>query len=154
MIEGARASLVERLIDRDPRSSQEARPLRILDRRALRESVRRDLGWLLNTRCPLRAHELEGQERTAINYGVPDFSAMSPQNLDERQRLARNIAHTINAYEPRLKHVRVRVEEFLPDEKSLRVRVDAILSVESIEEPVSFAAAMRTTTGETLIDAV
>lgn len=154
MIEGARASLVDRLVDRDPRSSREARPLRILDRRALKESVRRDLGWVLNTRSPVAASQLEGQERTVVNYGLPDFSAMSPQNLDDHQRLAVNITRTIEAYEPRLRQPRVRVEEFRDNEKSLRIRIDALLAVGSITEPVSFTATMRTATGEAVVDGV
>jgi len=154
VIEGARASLLDRLIDRDPRSSREARPLRILDRRALKESVRRDLGWLLNTRSPVPAAQLEAQERTVINYGLPDFSAMSAQNLDDHYRLAVNIARTLDAFEPRLKHVRVTVDEFREDEKSLRVRIDAVLAVGSISEPVSFTANMRSATGEAVIDGV
>jgi len=154
VIEGARASLVDRLIDRDPRSSREARPLRILDRRALKESVRRDLGWLLNTRSPVPAAQLETQERTVINYGLPDFSAMSAQNLDDHYRLAVNIARTLDAFEPRLKHVRVTVDEFREDEKSLRVRIDAVLAVGSISEPVSFTATMRSATGEAVVDGV
>lgn len=154
MIEGARASLVDRLVDRDPRSSQEARPLRILDRRGLKESVRRDLGWLLNTRSPLSASQLEHQGRTVINYGIPDFSAMSAQNPDDHRRLALNIARTIDAFEPRLRQVRVSIEEFRDDEKSLRVRVDAVLAVGSITEPVSFTASMRTATGEAVVDGV
>jgi type VI secretion system lysozyme-like protein len=154
VIEGARASLVDRLIDRDPRSSQEARPLRILDRRAMKESVRRDLGWLLNTRSPIAPRQLEGQDRTVVNYGIPDFSALSPQNDDDHRRVALDITRTINAYEPRLTRVRVVVDEYRDDERSLRVRVDAILAVGDIEEPVSFGATVRSSTGEAVIDAV
>jgi type VI secretion system protein ImpF len=153
VIEGARASLVDRLIDRDPRSSQEARPLRILDRRAMRESVRRDLGWLLNTRSPIPPKSLEGQDRTVVNYGIPDFAALSPQSRDDHRRLALDILRTVNAYEPRLKRVRVVIEERREDEKSLRVRIDALLSVGDIEEPVSFGATVHAT-GEAVMDAV
>jgi len=154
VIEGARASLVDRLIDRDPRSSQEARPLRILDRRAMKESVRRDLGWLLNTRSPVPPKQLEGQDRTVVNYGIPDFAALSAQNPDDRRRLALDVLRTVNAYEPRLKHVRVVVDEHRDDEKSLRVRIDALLSAGGIEEPVSFGAIVQSSTGEAVMDAI
>ena len=41
----ARAPLIDRLVDLDPRSSREGRPLRTLSREELRESP--TLGWLV-----------------------------------------------------------------------------------------------------------
>ena len=53
-VEGGRALLFERLTDADPRSPmEEARPFRVHEHQELKESVRRELACLLNTRCPV-----------------------------------------------------------------------------------------------------
>src|SRR4029077_11608679 len=82
---GARILLFDRLVDTEPESQKEVRPLRILDKAGLKESVRRELGRLLNTRCPIPLAPLA--ERTVINYGIPDFSSLSPHSMDDRNRL-------------------------------------------------------------------
>jgi len=136
--EGARALLFERLVDLDPQAPTEPKPLRTLNRRELRESVRRELEWLLNTRCPIPAPLLDERERTVINYGIPDLSWFYPQNPRDQRRLASILSQTISAFEPRLRQVRVTVERYLDVQQALYVIVDALLVIESITEPVSF----------------
>ncbi len=137
-IEGARALLFEQLVDDRKLSAEERRRLRVLDREALKESVYRELERLLNTRCSTPMHLLGGEEKTVLNYGIPDFSALSPQSADDQRRLASIIGQTIAAFEPRLRQVRVTMERFLNSENALLVRIDAVLAVASIIEPVSF----------------
>jgi len=43
-------SVLERLIDREPKEQSEMAPTRAQSVRALKSSLRRDLEWLLNTR--------------------------------------------------------------------------------------------------------
>ncbi len=106
---GARALLFERLVDNKPHRKEESPPFRVLSRQELWESVSRELGRLLNTRCPVPLHLLGEEERTVINYGIPDFTSLSPQNPDDRRLMASIIEQTIMAYEPRLRNVRVGV---------------------------------------------
>jgi type VI secretion system protein ImpF len=148
-----RASILDRLVDTAPQVPEEPRPFRTWDRRRLRAAVRRDLGWLLNTRCPVPAAALERQERTVINYGLADYSSFTTASHDEREILARNIRRAIEAFEPRLRDVRVVVDQFAPDEKRLRVMIEAILVGDPAAEPVSFAAVMNSRTGEAVLDA-
>lgn len=138
-----RAPLFDRLIDRFPDTRRETRPLKTLDRRGLRESVRRELGRLFNTRCPLPADALRGRERTVIEYGLPDLSVLAPGNHRDRVRLAAMLREAIEAYEPRLADVRVTVAEPSGDPSrrgALRVRIDAVLVVDQVAEAVSFGA--------------
>jgi type VI secretion system lysozyme-like protein len=115
-------------------------PVRSLDRAGLRESVRRELERLLNTRTPIPASQLTARTRTVVDYGIPDFSMFTPGNPDDRQRLADFLAGTIEAFEPRLRNVRVRVEEVQGERQLLRARLDADLRAETISEPISFPA--------------
>jgi type VI secretion system protein ImpF len=147
-IEGGRALLFERLVDEEPKSSPgEPHPLRILDRRELKESVRRELGRLLNTRCSIPTHLLGQEERTVLDYGIPDFSSFSAHNADDHKLIASIIAQTIPVFEPRLQQVRVTVERFRDSDRALWIKIDALLVTESITEAVSFPALINNKTG-------
>ncbi|HEY0006426.1 MAG TPA: type VI secretion system baseplate subunit TssE [Pyrinomonadaceae bacterium] len=147
-IEGARALLFERLMDDDPKSlKEEPHPFRILNKKELKESVRRELERLLNTRCSVPTHLLGDVERTIINYGIPDFSSFSAQNADDQRRLAQIIRETINAFEPRLRQVQVTVEPFQKSNRALWVKIDGVLLIGSVTEPVSFPVLVQHRTG-------
>jgi type VI secretion system protein ImpF len=148
-----RAPLFDRLVDRDPRQHWEPRPFRTLTPGELRESVRRELSRLLNTREPLPSRALGDRTRTVIDYGVPDFSSYSPRNHDDRQRLAEALRQAIDAYEPRLRQTRVTVEPVSGDDQALVGRIDAMLVVEEVHEPISFATIFESDQVEVLVDA-
>src|SRR5262249_41809482 len=97
---GARALLFDRLVDAEPTSRQEPRPLRSLTESELRESVRIELSRLLNTRCPPWAVNAP-HERSVINYGIPDFSHASTESNEHQSAIALEIAESIRAFEPR-----------------------------------------------------
>ena len=149
-VEGGRALLFERLVDSEPRSrEEEAQPLRVHDREELKESVRRELARLLNTRSSVPSHLLLGaQERTVLDYGIPDFSSLSAQSGDDQNRLARIIAQAITAFEPRLRDVQVLVERVRANDRALLLRINAVLAVGLFAEPVSFPVLVRTKSGE------
>lgn len=138
---GARALLFERLVDLEPRRAEEQDPARVLDPRELRASVRRELERLLNTRAPFPAEALEGRERTTLEYGIPDFGHLQTRDTGAQKRIAEEVRRAVAAYEPRLKQVKVAVEpSAAPDrERRLTVRVEAMLVVGEVMEPVSFA---------------
>jgi type VI secretion system lysozyme-like protein len=148
-----RAPLFDRLVDRDPRLHGEPRPFRTLTPGELRESVRCELSRLLNTREPLPSRALGDRTRTVIDYGVPDFSSYSPRNHDDRQRLAEALRQAIDAYEPRLRQARVAVEPVPGDDQALVGRIDALLVVEEVHEPISFATIFESDRVEVLADA-
>lgn len=147
-IDGARSLIFDRLVDHEPESAiGEQRPLRILDKRELKESVRRELGRLLNTRCSLST-QLPGQEeRTVLDYGIPDFSSYSPHSADDHRLIANIISQSIAAFEPRLQQVRVTVEQFRESDRALRITIEAVLVTETITEAVLFPVTINNKTG-------
>ena len=151
--EGARVLLFDRLDNRALLPAESAR-LKVLDRPGLRESVRRELSRLLNTRCPIPTHMVGQEERSVVNYGIPDFSSLSPSNTDDQKRLADIINSTITAFEPRLRQIKVSVERFMENERSLYVKIDAMLIVQSITEPVTFQVYLHTKTGTMQIEEI
>jgi|ERR1700752_390430 len=142
---GARALLFDRLVD-VPDWDQEQH-LRILNREQLKASVRRELGRLLNTRCSIPLHQFGEEERSVINYGIPDFSSLSPHNADDHVLIASIVGQTIAAFEPRLRHVRVEVEPAFVGESALWLNINAELVVGLFAEPVSFPLTLNSKTG-------
>ena len=156
---GARALLFERLVDTEPHRKEESPPFRVLSRQELRKSVSRELGQLLNSRCPIPLQLIGEEERTVINYGLPDFTSLSPQSPDDRKLIASIIGQTITAFEKRLRNVRVTAAYVEDDERRLRISVEADLVTDmvieirsypefsTVVEPVSFPLVLNSKTG-------
>lgn len=77
----------------------------------LEVSIARELGRLFNTRCRLGLSELDASTGTVVDYGIPDFSALSPRSDEDRELLRRALVQSIGFFEPRLANVAVQVEE-------------------------------------------
>ena len=145
--------LFDRLVDRDHLLRHELRPMRTLDRRGVKESVRRELEQLFNTRCPIPAHRLAGRVRSVVDYGIPDFSTFYARNYDDWQRIADILRRAIEIYEPRLAQVRVSVERDKEEEYALRAYIEAVLITENVPEPVSFTTVLQTREGSAQVHA-
>jgi type VI secretion system lysozyme-like protein len=147
--------LFDRLVDREPQIPAEPRPLRTLDPRGLRESVRRELERMLNTRSSLPVDRLAGREElTVLEYGIPDLSAFSAANEDDQRLLAGLVARAVAAFEPRLRGVRVAFERLEDGQRSLRLRIDAELMTNEVAEPVSFPTLLGLRTGTVEVGAL
>ena len=70
---------------------------------------------------------------------------MYTQNPDDHKRLSTLIRQTIEAFEPRLRNVRIEVQVLGNSEKALLVKLAGSLSVGSVMERVTFAVGV---TGE------
>jgi type VI secretion system protein ImpF len=145
-------SLLDRLIDREPREQAEATMTRAQSVRALRASVRRDLEWLLNTR---RIPEEAGAEypeasRSLFNYGLPDFSSFSFSNPKDRLRLLRSIESVVEIFEPRLEAIRVvLIERDAADfDRSIRFQIEGLLKMDPAPEQITFDTMLSLTSGE------
>ena len=138
LTEGGRALLFDRLVDLEGPEREEWRPLRVLQRNEVRESVCRELEKLFNTRCPVSRIRLRERERTVIDYGLPDFSSQSASSGEDQTRLADEIREAISVYEPRLCEVSVSIEVDTRKENRLLVKIAAVLVTESVREAVSF----------------
>ncbi|HEV2493981.1 MAG TPA: type VI secretion system baseplate subunit TssE [Terriglobia bacterium] len=134
-------SVVDRLIDQEPRSSAEAPLTRAQSVRRLKEGVRRDLEWLLNTR---RVAVEPDESLVELNeslylYGLPDLSSYSASSSKDQTKLLRAIQSIVKEYEPRLTNVRVEPQESSQTSKfNLRLRIEGILMMDPSPEHVSF----------------
>ena len=143
-------SVLDRLIDAEPDNRLENPLSRAQSVRLLKNSVRRDLEWLLNTRrIGIPPDEgLKEVNRSTYVYGLPDLSAISVGSSGDRNRLVRQLTATINTFEPRLTNVRVVLVE-APDsgKKDMRMRIEAMLRMDPVPEPISFDTVIELKSG-------
>jgi type VI secretion system protein ImpF len=76
---------------------------------ALQLSLRRDLTRLFNVRNRLTVDEFLSGAPTSLDYGLPDTLHLSAQSATDLQRWQQVVVRAITLYEPRLRHVTVKV---------------------------------------------
>ncbi len=139
-------SIFDRLLDYNPSSNTEGQVSRGQVIKELRESVRRDLEFLLNSRRPCISLPKKWQqlEDTVINYGIPDYTGVNLDVDDERVKFASLIERIILKNETRLKSVKITViDESESMDRTFHFRIDGILKVEPAVKPVVFDSIME-----------
>ena len=143
-------SLLDRLVDTEPEQSSEPlwRGSYRIDE--LREHVRRDLEYLMNTRhgrddLVTRSSELSV---STLSYGLPDFTGMIGGGVEASERIRSVVERAVRDFEPRLTNVQVEVRdpEFAYD-RNIRLTIHATLSVYPIVELVTFDTNLEPVSG-------
>lgn len=144
-------SLLDRLLDEHPEQSHEPAESRFYDVSEQKKSVARDLEELLNSRqealWELPA-EFAAVRKSLPLYGLPDFSSYNLLSSDDRTRLQRAIETTIGSFEQRLQRVRVTMEPPSEKDRAMRFKVEALLRVDPMPEPVTFDTVLHLSTQE------
>jgi type VI secretion system protein ImpF len=138
-------SLLDRLTDHEPESSNEAQLSSWEESRMFKAALCRDLSVLLNTRRAAEDFSPVFAEATnsLLTFGVVDFTAFNLKNLPEQERVRRSMERAIRDFEPRLARVTVTVEPPDPLKPILRFQVAAVLRTGSAGEDVLFDATLR-----------
>jgi len=105
----------------------------------MQASVARELARLFNTRSRLGLSEMSLSTATVIDYGLPDFSALSPRRGEDREVLERALVQVVSHYEPRLANVKVKVDAVPERGDVAAVTVSADLSIGLQAQRVSFS---------------
>jgi type VI secretion system protein ImpF len=147
------ASILDRLIDLEPGVSHEPVQHRFLSLGQAKASVVRDLENLLNTKRSILAPSGECKEvnSSLFVYGLQDFTTQNPKSAMVRQQLRQQIEKVISRFEPRLRNVKVNLENSTKSERNLRFRISALLFVDPVVEPVTFDSYFDVNRGEYLI---
>lgn len=95
-------------------------------------SVAAHLGKMLSIRA--------GSVQILPDYGLPDLNDMSLSLHESLSQSRLLIERFIRAYEPRLRHIRVRALPRDHDPLALAFAIEAILTVEGVSQPVAFTA--------------
>ena len=113
-------SLLDRLRDDEPGKQLESRDKRVISPRKLREFVKRDLTWLLNTGNLEEVEDLSGLPfvaKSVINYGLPELTGITASSADVTA-IERKLHQSILDYEPRIQRSTLRVKVVTSEEMS------------------------------------
>ena len=144
--ERLKPSLLDRLTDDDPTETREPIRMRFASARSLRESVVRDLGWLMNSVRLSSVQDLAAYPyaaRSALNFGLPDLAGRTLTSIDV-PALEAELRESIINYEPRLvpESVSVAVRDKSTDLgiNSMQFTIEAML----MAYPAPLALCLRT----------
>jgi type VI secretion system protein ImpF len=149
-----RLTVIDRLIDDDPKLLSDPSVTWAESVRQLKEAVLRDLEWLLNTRriiepAPDTYPEVQ---RSLYHYGLPDVSSVSKDSPLALRLLVQQMEDCIKLFEPRLDNVRVQLLEKLPSQRDLRFVIEAMLRMEPNPERIVFDTVLEAVRGEFRIE--
>lgn len=134
-------SLLDRLIDDSPDLQNDEQLSMVEQVREMRESIRRDLEALLNTRrCPTAPPAaLEELRDALVSYGVDGIVSANLVTDEAKLRLARIIERRIALFETRLSDVLVTIlRNRTESERALRMRIQATFRLHEGMPPISF----------------
>lgn len=148
----AQLSVLDRLLDDEPRNKEEAPLTRAQSVRLMKAALRRDLEWLLNTRSTSEeiSEEQEELRSSVYAYGLPDFTALTAGSEQAKLRLRRAIEHAVGTFEPRLIDITVTAmaTEEERDRRVVRFLISGLLRMEPAPEPVTFDTLLELSRGE------
>jgi len=97
----------------------------VISSRKLREYIKRDLGWLLNTSSLDNVVDLSDYPqiaRSVLNYGMPDLAGITSRGADIEE-LERRLHQVIVEYEPRILIDTLCIKAVKSDEMSVNAIV-------------------------------
>lgn len=144
-------SLLDRLTDETPREPADPHISREESARRFRQSVLRDLDWLLNTRRTVRIATSDSEVHASVyEFGLHDFSGMSSSMADWREVLLADVRDTLRRFEPRLANVTVELSDSAANPASQQVRfvISGTLLMDPSPEQVVFDTLLELSSGE------
>ena len=97
-------SLLDRLTDDEPHNQQESREKRVLSMHKLRESVLRDVSWLLNTDSLESVTDLSAYPEVAqsvLNFGIKDLAGKTGSGVSSSE-IEKELKQAISIFESRI----------------------------------------------------
>jgi len=132
-------ALLERVVMLEQQRRFESREQRVMSLERLKQSVLRDLSWLLNTEYLEAVHPLDGYpevKASVLNYGIPSIVGLTITDLNDSMRggLAKTLRDAIIRFEPRLDPdsvvVHTHADKEQMDGRTLTFEIEADLSAE------------------------
>lgn len=138
-------SLLDRLTDLDQWPETRSASISMY-----RESLKRDVEWLLNTRQPV-IPELEDYPATAasvFNFGLPDIHSFDGSKGKEQNALTVALEKCIRIFEPRISQPRVFLTRTDLLSRSLKFHIEGQIVYENMNEEVKFDTTLELISGE------
>ena len=144
-----RPSILDRLLDDEPYNQAETDPGQPQLVKQLRNSVRRDLESLLNTRYHVikPPEDLREVDKSLLNYGLPDLATINISDAKKRAEFTARLQKTLVEYEPRFKSVKVSyIDNKDETDRTLRFRIDAVIYADPLPQVVVFDSVLESVT--------
>ena len=138
-------SLLDRLTDMDQWPETRSASISMY-----RESLKRDVEWLLNTRQPV-IPELEDYPATAasvFNFGLPDIHSFDGSKGKEQNALTVALEKCIRIFEPRISQPRVLLTRTDILSRSLKFHIEGQIVYENMNEEIKFDTTLELISGE------
>ncbi|MGP8173457.1 MAG: type VI secretion system baseplate subunit TssE [Terracidiphilus sp.] len=138
-------SLIDRLVDVEQWPETRAASISMF-----RESIKRDLEWLLNTRQPV-IPELESYPATAasvLNFGLPDIHSFDGSAGKEQNALTVALEKCIRTFEPRINQPHVYLTRSDQLTRSLKFHIEGQVFYENMNEEIKFDTVLELISGE------
>ncbi len=152
-------SLLDRLTDDAPNEKQENRSNRAIDVSRLREIIKRDLSWLLNTNNIanlLDKKRYPNVARSVLNYGVAEVAGEFSTSV-RAEMIRKSIQQAIALHEPRIIPGSAAVE-LRSDESKGEMQISFDIHADMWAQPVPLELFLRSkvdvTSGEVTLDRV
>ncbi len=138
-------SLLDRLSLADEPPATRAHSLRVF-----KDSIKRDMEWLLNTRQPpIPGITTYAKASTSvIHYGLVDTSSLSLSSSTDHRKLQQAVHECIAAFEPRLTDVNVVIDSEAGQRRQVRFHIEAQIRLDPAPEEISFDTVLDLTSGE------
>ena len=138
-------SLVDRLSEREQWPETRAASINMY-----RDSLKRDLEWLLNTRQPVMP-DMDLFPATAAsiaNFGLPDIHSFDGSAGKEQNALTLALEKCIRIFEPRIDQPRVYLTRSDTLTRSLKFYIEGKVSYENMDEEIKFDTVLELISGE------
>jgi type VI secretion system protein ImpF len=138
-------SLVDRLSDTEQWPETRAASITMY-----RDSLKRDVEWLLNTRQPV-IPELENFPATTasvLNYGLPDIHSFDSSEGKRHTDLTTALEKCIRTFEPRIKQPHVFLTRTDTLSRSLRFHIEGQIVFENMDEEIKLDTVLELVSGE------
>ncbi len=138
-------SLIDRLVDVEQWPETRAASISMF-----RESIKRDLEWLLNTRQPV-IPELESYPATAasvLNFGLQDIHSFDGSAGKEQNALTVALEKCIRTFEPRINQPHVYLTRSDQLTRSLKFHIEGQVFYENMNEEIKFDTVLELISGE------
>ena len=152
-------SILDRLTDDQPTERKESRTYRVIDIARLREIIKRDLSWLLNTNNMESAIDVKAYPNVAhsvLNFGVREVAG-EYSTAARAELIRKSIQKAISIHEPRIVPgsavVELRTEE-AKGETQIAFDIHADMWAQPVPLELYLRSKVDVTSGEVTLDRI
>ncbi len=146
--------LLDRLTDDQSDQTRDSREKFFFSPRQLKDSLLRDLNWLLNTHAPVAADGLGDFPQllnSVLNFGVPDVTGTTISGLPATS-FEKSLLKALQTFEPRLEKrslsVRIVKEEESSNPNSIALEIRGEVIASHLPDPLYIKSQFNLETGQ------